>query len=83
MPEQLQRGLYDWVALSLALGASLRPASDALTHGRPPQMLCSVKAFILLAFTLLISGFMYWGCLAWLTSRPWYVGGTGNTYQAS
>jgi len=43
--------------------------------------LCCLKHYILLALTLVISSCMYWGCLAWLTTRPWYTGGTGNTYK--
>ena len=79
----LQRGVYDWVALSLGLAASVRPASDTLTSGRPPQVLCTLTNYILLILKMVISFAMYWGCMAWLTTRPWFTGGNGTSYQVS
>ena len=79
----MQRGVYDWYALSLGLAASVRPASDTLTAGRPPQLLCTLKNYILLVLTMLISFAMYWGCLAWLTTRPWFIGGNGTSFEVN
>lgn len=76
-----QRGVYDWCALSLGLAASVRPASDTLTCGRPPQVLCTLKNYILLLLTMFVSFAMYWGCLAWLTTRPWFSGGSGTSFE--
>lgn len=77
----MQRGVYDWYALSLGLAASVRPASDTLTSGRPPQLLCTLKTYLLLVLTMCISFAMYWGCLAWLTTRPWFTGGNGISFE--
>ena len=77
----MQRGVYDFVALSLGLAASVRPASDILTSGRPPQVLCTLKNYILLLLTMLISFAMYWGCLAWLTTRPWFKISNGTSLE--
>ena len=79
----LQRGTYDWVALSLGLAASLRPAADWLTPGRPPQILCTMKHYLHTVVMLLIAGCMYWSCIRWLTAQPWYKGGNGSSYEVS
>lgn len=77
----MQRGVYDWCALSLGLAASVRPASDTLTSGRPPQVLCTLKNYTLLVLTMVLSFAMYWGCLAWLTTRPWFRNGNGTSFE--
>ena len=78
-PVMLQRGMLDWVALSLGLAASLRPAADGLTPTRPPDMLCTVNHFLHLLVMLLVSGCMYWGCSRWLVAQAWYRGGNGSS----
>lgn len=79
----LQRGMYDWFALSLGLAASVRPASNTLAPFKPPQVLCKTKHYVLLVVTMAISFAMYWGCLAWLKAQPWFRESPGTSFQVS
>lgn len=79
----MQRGVYDFVALSLGVVASARPSADRLFPTPPPNTLCRPINFILLLETQFVASMMYWGCLEVLKTRDWYSGGNGSSDYVS
>ena len=79
----LQRGILDSTAISLGAVCSLRPALEQLNTSTPPQSLCKLKNFVLLATTVFLSACMYWACVGYLTTQTWYVGGNGTEWKVS
>lgn len=69
------------MALSLGMVCSLRPANERLTPNHPAQFLCNSTNFILLAATMALSASMYWGCMAYMITQDWYIGGTGTPFN--
>ncbi len=75
----LQRSALDFVAITLGVVASLRPAAAELIPARPPQQISSCKNFVLLLEV--------WPSLShstgavWL-SYIWFSGSTGANEQA-
>jgi len=58
----IQKGAFDFIALSLGVIASLHSASEQLLPVRPSQTLNQVNNMMLVSETLVISGLMYWAC---------------------
>ena len=79
----LQRSTLDFVAITLGVVASLRPAAAELIPARPPQQISSCKNFVLLLESVAISVAFHWGCLAFLYHEPWFSGSTSANEQAS
>jgi hypothetical protein len=79
----LQRSTLDFVAISLGVVASLRPAAAELIPARPPQQISSCKNFVLLLESVAISVAFHCGCLAVLYHEPWFSGSTSGNEQAS
>ena len=77
----IQKGAFDFIALSLGVIASLRPASEQLLPVRPSQTLNHVKNMTLVSKTLVVSGFMYWACLHLLKSQSWFGASTGKPIE--
>ena len=77
----LQRAILDFMALSLGMVCSLRPANERLTPKHPAQLLCSSTNFIMLAATMALSASMYWACMAYMITQDWYTGGTGTPFR--
>ncbi|DBA84346.1 TPA: hypothetical protein ACH3X2_006236 [Trebouxia sp. C0005] len=76
-----QKGAFDFIALSLGVIASLRPASEQLLPVRPSQTLNHVKNMMLVFETLVISGLMYWACLHLLKIQSWVSTSTGKPIE--
>ena len=79
----LQLRVLDFMALSLGMVASLRPAAQQLQPKRPPQDLMSVKNCVLVLETLLVSAVSEVAVLVLLTHQPWFHGGTGQNEWVS
>ena len=78
-----QRSTLDFVAITLGIVASLRPAAAELTPARPPQLLSSYRNGVLLIESLAISAAMFWGAMTFLKHQPWFEGGTGTNVDVS
>lgn len=70
----MQRGVLDFMALSLGLACSLRPASHRLTMQRPHQWLCMPRNFVIFTILILVSAGMY---------GVWCMGCSCGTCQSS
>ena len=79
----MQRAVVDFVALSLGIVCSIRPARSQLTNGQPQLWLYTANNCILLTATVLLCAGMSVTACWFLTIQPWYTGGTGNSYKAS
>lgn len=79
----LQLRVLDFMALSLGMVASLRPAAQQLQPKRPPQDLMSLKNCVLVLETLLVSAVSTVATLALLTHQSWFHGGTGQNKWVS
>jgi len=79
----LQRSTLDFVAISLGVVASFRPAAAELIPARPPQQISSCKNFVLLLESVAISIAFHCGSLAVLYHEPWFRGSTSGNEQAS
>ncbi|DBA92220.1 TPA: hypothetical protein ACH3X1_015928 [Trebouxia sp. C0004] len=77
----VQRSTLDFVAISLGVVASLRPAAAELVPARPPQQISSCKNFVLLLESVAISVAFHCGCLAVLYHEPWFSGSTSGNEQ--
>lgn len=75
----MQRGVYDFVALSLGVVASARPSANRLFPTPPPSKLCRPINIILLFETQFVASMMYWGCIKLLLVQDWYKGGNGSS----
>ena len=74
----LQLRVVDFMALSLGMVASLRPAARQLQPKRPPQGLLSLKNCILVLETLLVLAVSEIAVLTLLVHQPWFRGGNGQ-----
>ena len=77
----MQRGVLDFMALSLGLARSLRPASHRLTIQRPHQWLCMPRNFVIFTILVLVSAGMYAVFMWYLSIQPWFTGGNGSSHQ--
>ena len=77
----MQLRVLDFMALSLGMVASLRPAAKQLQPKRPPQGLCFLKNYVLVVETVFVSSASMAAVLILLTHQPWFQGGTGQNIQ--
>jgi len=77
----LQLRVLDFMALSLGMVASLRPAAKQLQPKCPPQGLCSLKNYVLVLETVLVSSASMAAVLVLLAHQPWFKGGNGQNIQ--
>lgn len=77
----LQLRVLDFMALSLGIVASQRPAAKQLQPKRPPQGLCFLKNYVLVLETVLVSSASMAAVLILLTHQPWFQRGNGQNIQ--
>lgn len=77
----LQLHVMDFMASSLGLVASLRPAAKQLQPKRPPQGLCLLMNYVLVLETVLVSSASMAAVLILLTHQPWFQGSNGQNIQ--
>ena len=77
----MQRGVLDFMALSLGLICSLRPSSNRLTVKRPRQWLCKPQQFVMTSQWLLLTAGVFGFYLWYLTTQSWFTGGNGTSDQ--
>ena len=72
----------DFMAITLGVVASLRPAAAELIPARPPQKISTYKNLVLLVGTVTVSAMSYWAALTLLYHQPWFAGSTADSEQA-
>ncbi len=77
----MQLRVLDFMALSLGIVASQRPAAKQLQLKRPPQGLCFLKNYVLVLETVLVSSASMAAVLILLIHQPWFQGGNGQNIQ--
>ena len=75
----LQRSTIDFVAISLGVVMSLRPAASQLTVQRPPQLLCTIRNFVMLLISISITSMAYWGVMHYLQTQSFWRDTPPNT----
>lgn len=75
----LQRGVLDFMALSLGIACSFRPARHRLTTRPAEQSLCMAKHFIMLTMIVFMLSSVAAIYLWYMTTQPWYTGGNSSS----
>lgn len=75
----MQRSTIDFVAISLGVVMSLRQAATELTVQRPPQLLCTVRNFIMLLISLIVPCTAYIGLELYLQRQTFWQDRRVNT----
>ncbi|KAL0027251.1 hypothetical protein WJX77_006828 [Trebouxia sp. C0004] len=75
----LQSGAIDAQAMVMALAMCLVPPLAKLNRHKPSERMCTLPVLALLAVMALALAILDTVYMALLISRPWFVGGTGNS----
>ena len=68
----LQRSSLDFVAISLGVVMSLRQPASELTFERPPQVLCTVRNFVMMLISVFITSMAYLGLIKYLQLQDFW-----------
>lgn len=79
LPCYLQRSTIDFVAISLGIVMSLRQAAKELTVQRPPQLLCTIRNFVMLLISLIVPSMAYLGLNKYLQRQTFWQDHRVNT----
>jgi len=79
----LQSGAVDAQAMVMALAMCLVPPLAKLNRHKPSERMCTLPALALLAMMAIGLAILDTAYMAFLTSRPWFVRGTGNADMVS
>ncbi|DBA77564.1 TPA: hypothetical protein ACH3X1_009370 [Trebouxia sp. C0004] len=75
----MQRSTIDFVAISLGIVMSLRQATTELTVQRPPQLLCTMRNFVMLLISLIVPSMAYLGLNKYLQRQTFWQERRVNT----
>ncbi|KAL0028992.1 hypothetical protein WJX77_010388 [Trebouxia sp. C0004] len=75
----VQRSTIDFVAISLGIVMSLRQATTELTVQRPPQLLCTMRNFVMLLISLIVPSMAYLGLNKYLQRQTFWQERRVNT----
>lgn len=64
--------MLNFVAISLGVVMSLRPAATELTVQRPPQLLCTFRNFVMLLISVFITSMAYLGLMDYLQTYSFW-----------
>jgi len=79
----LQSGVIDAQAMVMALAMCLVPPLAKLNRHKPSERMCMLPALALLAMMATGLAILDMFYMVFLTSRRWFVGGTGNADMVS
>ncbi len=79
----LQSGAIDAQAMVMALAMCLVPPLAKLNRHKPSERMCTLPVLALLAMMPTGLAILDTAYMAFLVSRPWFVGGTGNSNMVS
>ncbi|KAL0030049.1 hypothetical protein WJX79_003470 [Trebouxia sp. C0005] len=79
----LQSGAIDGQAMIMALAMCLVPPLAKLNRHKPSERMCTLPVLALLAMMTIGLAAVDVGYMAFLISRPWFVGGTGTSDMVS
>ena len=79
----LQSGAIDAQAMVMALAMCLVPSLAKLNRYKPSERMCTLPALALLAMMAIGLAILDTAYMVFMISRPWFVGGTGNSNMVS